>query len=245
MTPRSLLLIVAALLTPGRAPAGSAAPACDSLAARVAKTEKARDARISEVKSIRRYVLRNPRWKSNAEATVLFSYQPDGSKRYEVLNMTGEGLQQHVLQRLLDGEVEVASKKSENGSISPENYQMTLLGYETIRGRRCLLVRLTPLRKSKVLVEGRAWIDERESAPVRIEGRTARSLSFWVGRPYVTQDFRKVGEFWLSSENHSVADVKMLGRTELQISFEDYAITPRNGGEMLMACAGRCSGRWR
>jgi len=230
------------MLLPGFDAGSSGTPSCDNLAGRVATAEKTRDARISEVKSIRRYVLRNPRWKRDAVATVLFTYQQDGRKRYEILNMSAEGLQQHVLQRILDGEVEAASKKSEDSSISPENYQITPLGYDTIRDRRCMLVRLTPLRKSRTLIEGRAWIDERESAPVRIEGRTAKSLSFWVGRPYIVQDFRKVGDFWLSSENHSVADVKIVGKTELEISFVDYAITPKDG-DVQMACAGRCSPR--
>jgi hypothetical protein len=242
MTPRSLLLVATAILLSGLDTGASGVPPCDNLAARVASAEKARDARISEVKSIRRYVLHNPRWKKDATATVLFTYQPDGRKRYEVLNMSGEGLQQHVLQRILDGEVETASKKSEDGSISPENYHITPLGYDTINGRRCMLVNLTPLKKSRTLIEGRAWIDERESAPVRIEGRTARSLSFWVGRPYIVQDFRKVGDFWLSSENHSVADVKIIGKTELEISFVNYAVTPKNG-EVQMACIGHCSPR--
>jgi hypothetical protein len=242
MTPRSLLLIATAILLPGLDTGASGVPPCGNLAARLASAEKAQDARISEVKSIRRYVLRNPRWKKDATATVLFTYQPDGRKRYEILNMSAEGLQQHVLQRILDGEVEAASKKSEDSSITPDNYQITALGYDTLNGRRCVLVSLTPLRKSRTLLEGRAWIDERDSAPVRIEGRTAKSLSFWVGRPYIAQDFRKVGDFWLSSENHSVADVKIIGKTELEISFIDYAVTPKNG-DVQIACVGRCSPR--
>jgi hypothetical protein len=242
MTPCSPLLIATAILLPGFDIGANGVPSCDNLAARVASAEKARDVRISEVKSIRRYVLHNPRWKKDANATVLFTYQTDGRKRFEVLNMSADGLQQHVLQRILDGEVEVVSKKSEDSSISPENYHITPLGYETMRGRRCMLVNLTPLKKSRTLIEGRAWIDEQESAPVRIEGRTAKSLSFWVGRPYIVQDFRKVGDFWLSSENHSVADVKLIGKTELEISFVDYAVRPKNG-DIQIACAGHCSPR--
>jgi hypothetical protein len=242
MTSRSLLLIATAILLPGLDTGASGAPPCGNLAARLATTDKAQEARISEIKSIRRYVLRNPRWKKDATATVRFTYEADGSKRYEILNMSAEGLQQHVLQRILDGEVEAASRKSEDSSISPENYHITQIGHDTIGGRRCILVSLTPLKKSRTLIEGRAWIDERESAPVRIEGRTAKSLSFWVGRPFIVQDFRKVGDFWLSSENHSVADVKIIGKTELEISFIDYAVTPKNG-DVQIACVGRCSPR--
>ncbi len=243
MIARSLVLISLPALLPAATPGTSGSPSFENLAARVSTAEKARDARIGEVKSIRRYVLRNPHWTKEAVANVLFTYQPDGQMHYEVLSMKAEGSQQRILQRILDGQVETASKKSEDPSISPQNYQMKPIGHETIQGRRCLVVQLTPLRKSKTLIEGRAWIDERESAPVRVEGRTAKSVSFWVGRPYIVQDFRKVGDFWLSSENHSVADVKIFGKTELQISFLDYAITTKDGADALMACAGRCSPR--
>src|ERR1051326_1818295 len=178
MTTRPLLLIAAIGTLPGVLPGASGDVPCGDLATRVSTAEKARDARIGEVKSIRRYVLRNPRWKTDGVATVLFTYEPDGRKKYEILTMKAEGLQERVLKRILDGEVEASVKKSEDASISPDNYQITPIGYDTIRGRRCILVRLTPLRKSRTLIDGRAWIDEREAAPVRVEGHTAKSLSF-------------------------------------------------------------------
>jgi hypothetical protein len=211
-------------------------------AARVASAESVRDANIREVKSIRRYVLHNPRWKNDAVATVRFTSGSNGRKRYNILDLRAEGLQKQILQRILDGEVETAAKKEEDPLISPRNYEVTPVGYENLNGRRCQIVNLKPRRKTRTLIEGRAWIDVKEAAPVRIEGRTAKSLSFWVGRPYIVLDFRKVGDFWLSAENHSTADVKLLGKTELTIHFLDYSITPKDGGA-LMACAGTCSPR--
>jgi hypothetical protein len=78
-------------------------------------------------------------------------------------------------------------------------------------------------------------------AMVRMEGRTAKNISFWIGKAYVIQEFRKVGEFWYSSKSHSTADVKFLGKTELIIKYLDYAITPKTGAAVTMGAGSRPS----
>jgi len=62
---------------------------------------------------------------------------------------------------------------------------------------------------------------------VRMEGRTTRNMSWLVGRAYVVQEFRKVGDLWYSSLNQSKADVRFLGTTELIIKYLDYSITKK------------------
>jgi len=210
----------------------------ENWAAKVAAAEQKRDARIREVRAIRRYVLHNPRWKTDGAMTAMMSYDTSGHKRYEVLDVRAEGIQKQVFQRILDGEVESAARNDDDGSINPENYDIVPIGEELLAGHRCIVVQLKPRRKSKMLLEGKAWIDLAELAPIRVEGRPSKSLGFWVGKPYIVQDFRKVGDFWLSSRNESVADVKVLGRTELTIDFQDYFVAPKTG-EVLMACTKR------
>ena len=79
----------------------------ENWAAKVAAAEQKRDARIREVRAIRRYVLHNPRWKTDAVMTAMMSYDISGQKRYEVLDVRAEGIQKQVFQRILDGEVEI------------------------------------------------------------------------------------------------------------------------------------------
>ena len=100
----------------------------------------------------------------------------------------------------------------------------TSLGETTLNGRECLLLQLKPKRSSKYLIEGKAWVDPKEHAIVRVEGRTARSVSFWIGKPYIVQSFRKVEDVWVSASNRSTCDVKMLGKTELTVEFIDYQL---------------------
>ena len=86
------------------------------------------------------------------------------------------------------------------------------------------LCSLKPKRGSKYLIEGKAWIDPNENAIVRVEGRTAKSVSFWIGKPHIIQEFRKVGDVWVSASNRSTSDVKLLGHTELYVEFVNYQV---------------------
>lgn len=237
---RSTAFAIAALgAVVATSPAAPPAPEGCDLAAKVAAADKRRDANILEVRSVRQYRLHNPRWQKDATMTALVTTAANGRKRYEILEMQAEGMQKTVLKRILEGEVEVSSA-AEDGSLSPENYEFTTLGYESCGGRRCLAVQIKPRRKSKVLLEGKAWFDVDEAAPLRVEGRPSKSLGFWVGRPLISQEFRKVGDFWLSSKNTSSADVKIIGRTDLTVRYLDYSVTPKSGTP-LMACARLCS----
>lgn len=235
----AIAAIGAVALTSPAAPPAPAPVGCD-LAAKVAAADKRRDANILEVRSVRQYRLHNPRWEKDALMTALVTTAANGRKRYEILDMQGEGMQKTVLKRILEGEVEVSGSGAEDGSLSPENYEFTTLGYESCGGKRCLAVQIKPRRKSKVLLEGKAWFDVDEAAPLRVEGRPSKSLGFWVGRPLISQEFRKVGDFWLSSKNTSSADVKIIGKTDLTVRYLDYSVTPKSGTPM-MACARSCS----
>jgi hypothetical protein len=52
----------------------------ENWAAKVAAAEQKRDARIREVRAIRRYVLHNPRWKTDAVMTDMMSTDISGQK---------------------------------------------------------------------------------------------------------------------------------------------------------------------
>jgi hypothetical protein len=88
---------------------------------------------------------------------------------------------------------------------------------------------LVPRIRTRFTLDGHACVDMSDLAMVRMEGRTAKRISFLVGRADVVQKFRKIGEFWYSSESHSTADVRFLGRTELIIKYLNYTITSRTG----------------
>jgi hypothetical protein len=196
----------------------------------VSAAEARREADVREVVSHRRYVLRNKRWDKDAVMHVRMKSNAGSGKSYEIVSMANaEGLQKKVFLKLLEGEIEASRKPDRDNetAITAENYEFILAGDERVDGRECAIVQLKPKKNSKYLLDGRAWIDRTENAIVRVEGRTARSVSFWIGRPEVRQQFRKVNEVWVSATNYSVSNVKFLGRTELSIEYLDYDIVRR------------------
>ena len=81
------------------------------LAALIADAESRRSANVREVRSVRQYVLRNPRWQTDALMQATMVTSGDGNKRYEINHTNAEGMREKILIRILDGEVEAAAKK--------------------------------------------------------------------------------------------------------------------------------------
>ncbi len=197
----------------------------ETILSKVSAAEIRREAEVGKITSIRKYELKNKRWEKDAVMQVRITSQPNSKKQFEILSMEAEGLQRKVFLKLLEAEVE-GSHESES-ALTPDNYDFEVVGKEVWNGRECLVLDLKPKRNSKYLIVGRAWVDINENAIVRIDGKTARNVSFWIGKPQVTQEFRKVNDIWVSSVNRSVSDVKLMGRTELVIDFVDYEIVRR------------------
>jgi hypothetical protein len=197
------------------------------IVSQVQEAENKREADVNTIVCTRRYVLKNKRWDKDAVMHVRTTWQSGSGKRFEIVKMeNAEGLQKRVFNKLLEGEAE-ASRQEANmaeSAIVPANYDFLPLGTETLKGRQCLVLQLIPKRSSKYLIEGKAWVDPKEHAIIRIEGRTAKSVSFWIGKPYIVQEFQKVGDVWVSSINRSISDVKLIGKTELAVDFSNYDI---------------------
>jgi len=193
----------------------------------VSAAEYERESDVRKVVCTRQYKLHNARWQKDGVMRVLITSDTrTGAKQFQILSMEAEGLQKKVFLKLLEEEIESSDHQdsTENADITSANYDFELAGSETKNRRTYLIMHLKPKRSSKYLIAGKAWIDPEEHAIVRVEGRTARSLSFWIGKPQITQSFRKVEDVWVSDANHSVSDVRFLGRTELTIDFGDYKI---------------------
>jgi len=175
---------------------------------RVSAAENERESGVGKVTCTRQYTLRNKRWEKDAVMRVLMTADTrTGAKQYEVLSMQADGLQKKVFQKVLDAEIEGSRRGSSEGdnSVTTANYDFEPAGTESIHGKEYVVVHLKPKRSSKFLIVGKAWIDPHENAIVRVEGYTARSVSFWIGKPHITQSFRKVDDVWVSATNRSVS----------------------------------------
>ena len=120
-----------------------------------------------------------------------------------------EGIRKRVLRKVLESEAEMSAPASAaQAALTPANYSMT----EDASGA----VRLTPRRRDVALVDGVARFDPRGSL-VSVEGRLAKSPSFWVRSVDVRRTYQSIAGYTLPVHVTSVADVKLAGRCEFSM----------------------------
>ena len=145
-------------------------------------------------------------------------------KSYEVISRSGSPvIQSHVFDALLEAEVTQPGGEL----LTLDNYSFKLLGQEDFGGRACYVLESDPKRKDKHLLKGRIWLDPEDFGIVHMEGRPSDSLSFWVGRPMIVQDFTKISGFWWVSRRRSYIDNMFLGKSDLVIEYSDYHFDAR------------------
>jgi hypothetical protein len=131
---------------------------------------------------------------------------------------------EEIFRRILEGEAALSRLPGDEKSVNEANYNFSLIGAEIHRGRECYVLQLAPRRKSKYLLQGRAWIAADTFDLVRIEGTPSASLGFWVGRPFISQEFTERDGAWVLLESHSTASTRLLGSTELSIVHREHTV---------------------
>jgi hypothetical protein len=198
----------------------------EQILSKLAAAEEKRDQLLQSYEVTRTYRLASVKSGQETSATAAFQYRQNGGKKYEVLEERGaDGMYRWALHKVMQAEV-TASKSEQMLALTTQNYTAELVGRDQKDGHDCFLLNITPKRKSKYLLKGKAWIDVTEFGLVRMEGRPTESLSFWVGKPYITQSFAKVGPYWLLSNNTSLVDARFVGRMEFSITSKGYAVQP-------------------
>ncbi len=227
----------------GSIPAERTALTADQILDRVSRADDRRREGLLEFTTTRRYLLHNPRMKRDARMLVRVDYRKGQGKSFQILAADGaEGISRRVFDKLLAVEAEGSQKNNVDRNLSAQNYEVQLLGSEVRDERRCYVLELTPKTKSKYLLNGKAWVDAEDFAVVRMEGHPSASLSFWAGKPYIVQEFQKVGDFWMASRNLSHAESRLLGTSELTIESSGYQLNGA-GAERVAVNARRVRAR--
>ena len=219
-----------------------ATPDLAEITANLTKSEQAKRSNVEEFSVVRRYVLTCSRMSEPAEMTVQVMYRKGVGKTFEVLQTRNlGGISRRVLERILAAEAESSRPGAiDTGSVTPDNYDFEFLGTDVLRGRPCYVLALHPKKKARFLVQGKAWIDAEDFAVAKIEGRLAASVSFWVSRPMVVQEFHKYGDFWMASHNWSSTDSRLFGKSELTVEYGSYDM---QGGACQRVALRRASAR--
>ena len=167
--------------------------------------------------AIRVLVARSKKLNKTGWMEAATTFRPGYGLTYTILREGGDQrIRNRVLREVLDNEVKMSTPpQATRIAISDANYQ--ILGDATGR-----TLRLAPRRKETTLIDGTAQVDARGRLQA-IEGRLAKSPSFWVRSVTVRRTYQAVGGHALPVRVESVADVKLAGSCEFSM-WIDYTI---------------------
>ena len=149
------------------------------------------------------------------------TYRPDTGMSYRIVREGGDkGIRNRVLRKVLENEKAMsAPDASHRFALSPDNYRLLPEG----DGRA---VRLTPRRREPALVDGLATIAP-DGRLRKVEGRLAKSPSFWVRSVDIARTYQDVAGHSLPVHVESVADVRFAGTCEFSMWIDYTAVDGR------------------
>jgi len=195
-----------------------------------------RDRTLHSYSCDRVYKVENKRVNRSATVNVTMVYVYPEEKLFEVHSYSGMGfMRKGVLNRLIETERENSHGVLKSRiAMSDENYDFQHLRSATVNGRLQYVMSAKARRKDKLLFNGTIWVDAEDGAVTRIEGRPAKSPSFWTRKVDFAQEYQKYGPYWFPARNTSVTQVFVFGRTTTDIEYTNYQV---NRPELLERAA--------
>jgi len=162
----------------------------------------------------------------SAEMVVDVKYQSPGMKEFTIQSATGSKMIiEKVFKKLLEAEKEAsAAEVQRRTALNGDNYDFTLVGFESTPFGSMYVLIVEPKTKDKFLYRGRIWVDAEDFAVVRLEAEPAKNPSFWTKSNEIEQVYMKVNDFWLPASNHSITAIRLGGNAELTIQYNNYQI---------------------
>ena len=150
---------------------------------RIDAAEISREANLNGYTVTEHYsVFRHGDARPDAETMVQTVYKKGQGKEYTVTSRNGSSLlQKYLIDRVLREEADV-SKAGHRDAIlvTSANYDMAFERAESLLERSCLVLKLTPKRKSPYLIDGLAWVDAANYHLVRVDGKLSANPSFFA-----------------------------------------------------------------
>lgn len=139
-----------------------------------------------------------------------------GAFSWNVIEEGGSERTRHkVLRSVLDGEAKSVQAGVNGAAVHPANYLLTPGPFDHSGNMQ---IRLTPRREDPTLVDGVLTVSG-DGSPVRLEGRLAKSPSFWVKSVTIVQHYDRFAGVALPTSVESLADLKMFGRSTLTMRY--------------------------
>jgi len=153
-------------------------------------------------------------------------YAPETGFRYTITSEGGsERVRNRVLRAVLDGERELVAKgEMARSALLPCNYEFQATGVDENGLAKVLL---SPKRKERVLIDGALFLRPVDGEPVRVQGRLAKSPSWWIKSVDVTRIYDRIDGVVMPVALESKAQVRILGEATLKVTFNYSEIDGR------------------
>lgn len=145
-------------------------------------------------------------------------YAPATGFQYRVTAEGGSGyIRDKILRGVLDGERNaIAQGETARSSIAPENYAFEPNGVDPEGLAKVLLA---PRRKDRVLVAGAMFLQPDDGSLVRLQGRLAKSPSFWVKNVDIVRSYQRIAGTDLPVALESKAELRLFGPATLRMTY--------------------------
>ena len=163
-----------------------------------------------------------------AEMVVKTTYRKQSGKSYQVLSQRGSAIwRREVLGTLLENEKKMSLPGNlETALINSANYEMRLdqNSIQSLNGRDCLVLDITPKRESQYLFKGVLWVDARNYAIVQLKGMASRSAFFLASAADVSRQYTELDGLPMATHAAAISGGALLGRTVVKVDYVDYQI---------------------
>jgi hypothetical protein len=157
-----------------------------------------------------------------------------GAFTYNVIDEGGsDRTREKVFKSLLKEEAQAARGGGHSdGALSRDNYEFVPLGVNN----GLLRLELKPRRNDPKLVRGTLTVNA-DGHPVLLEGKLAKSPSFWVRSVTVLKRYSRFGDVSLPVSLESLADVRIVGKSTFSMRYRYSLVNGRRVGQPTMASA--------
>lgn len=154
------------------------------------------------------------------------SVSPNGAFTWKVIEEGGsERTRNKVFRDLLQAERAAWQAGARDAAaLTPDNYEFAPIGAPSAGQMK---LRLTPKRKDSKLIDGTLTVTT-DGYPVLLEGRMAKSPSFWVKSVTVVKRYGRYAGVALPVHIESLADVKMFGKSSFSMRYRYAEVNGRS-----------------
>ena len=162
-----------------------------------------------------------PRLEKQGKLIALRTISKLGKIGYKILGFQGDDtIKQEVIARFIQAEMEAT--KSDDIAITAANYKFRHKGSIEQAGQRIELFQLTPKKKRVGLFKGELWLDAKTGMPVRESGVFVKTPSVFLKKVEFVREYEIHDGVAIPKHMASTADVRLVGRAELNMDFSNF-----------------------